>query len=442
LPIAKLIWLLMILAGSSDYGTQGICLLPLGNSQKAVGDQSLLLSVIGQSLEKNASLSIVGPDDFRAVFAGKSPASSVKKALTIRRLDKILSSAQKAYQFLNIEKAGKALKKAKKILDDVDSSLVDSDAALKLYLLDAQVMLLAQNKRAALKSMERALSISPDLRITEEHYPPDVVEVFNKARAGLSGARIGKVKIKSRPQGALVYIDGVDRGNTPLSLNLLPGDYGMAIVKPGYERFSLKITVDAGGETARSIDLRKKGPALFSKGNLARLDRDIDPVDLDTESMGLLAKAAEDQGCSYVVMSRSIGDESSKVWMMGVEGKTILTKTWTFKGAGFFDDKAIGTASRNMAMIAVAGLDTDLEVKPGAAERGNKTATGAILITPKPGKIKTNAGEPGTKWYKSWWFWVPVGGAVLATVAGVTTWALWPKEPESAATILIGPGGQ
>lgn len=53
--------------------------------------------------------------------------------------------------------------------------------------------------------------------------------------------------IQSVPSGATVYIDGVRRGETPLVLeNLAPGSYHLVLVKDGYEKRSVRLTLTEG----------------------------------------------------------------------------------------------------------------------------------------------------------------------------------------------------
>jgi serine/threonine protein kinase len=67
----------------------------------------------------------------------------------------------------------------------------------------------------------------------------------------------GSLSITSRPEGARVYLNDAYKGLTPLTLDLEPGAYGVALRKSGYQEWSTRITIKPGERTTLS-------PALAS----------------------------------------------------------------------------------------------------------------------------------------------------------------------------------
>jgi hypothetical protein len=64
--------------------------------------------------------------------------------------------------------------------------------------------------------------------------------------------------IRSDPSHAQVYIDGIERGYTPLTLgNLAKGDYGIRIRKEGYEDRRIRVKVKENSRLTVSLDLDK-----------------------------------------------------------------------------------------------------------------------------------------------------------------------------------------
>jgi hypothetical protein len=64
--------------------------------------------------------------------------------------------------------------------------------------------------------------------------------------------------LRSEPTGARVYINGIERGLTPLFLeNISPGFYSIRITKEGYEDRRFRVTVEASGRLLVSITLEK-----------------------------------------------------------------------------------------------------------------------------------------------------------------------------------------
>jgi hypothetical protein len=70
--------------------------------------------------------------------------------------------------------------------------------------------------------------------------------------------------IRSKPQGAKVYIDGIERGTTPLRLeNILPGHYFVRLEKDGYVGRRFRVTIRSGSLLEVSIALQEAvGQAL------------------------------------------------------------------------------------------------------------------------------------------------------------------------------------
>jgi serine/threonine-protein kinase len=71
----------------------------------------------------------------------------------------------------------------------------------------------------------------------------------------------GTVKIVSRPAGARVIVDGVQRGTAPLSLALSAGDHTL-MLENGSEKRSLPLTIESGATIAQYVDLGAPPGAL------------------------------------------------------------------------------------------------------------------------------------------------------------------------------------
>jgi len=72
---------------------------------------------------------------------------------------------------------------------------------------------------------------------------------------------LGRVEIGSVPKGAVVRLDGEERGKTPLEINeLKPGNYSVEISTPGYVPFRQSIVVAHGAkfhQINERLELRK-----------------------------------------------------------------------------------------------------------------------------------------------------------------------------------------
>jgi hypothetical protein len=65
----------------------------------------------------------------------------------------------------------------------------------------------------------------------------------------------GSLSLTSRPSGGAVYLDDEYKGLTPLTLDLEPGEYGVAIRKSGYQEWSTMATIKPGERATLSSTL-------------------------------------------------------------------------------------------------------------------------------------------------------------------------------------------
>jgi hypothetical protein len=66
--------------------------------------------------------------------------------------------------------------------------------------------------------------------------------------------------VRSRPAGALVYVGGEYRGQTPIKLLVEPGKVEISLVKDGYQEWSETVTLKAQAQGELSADLERAQP--------------------------------------------------------------------------------------------------------------------------------------------------------------------------------------
>jgi len=76
-------------------------------------------------------------------------------------------------------------------------------------------------------------------------------------RPSTAASANGTLNVNTNPQGAHVFVDGVDRGLTPLTVALKPGAHGLELRVDGAAPRTMPITITAGGQLAQYIDLPK-----------------------------------------------------------------------------------------------------------------------------------------------------------------------------------------
>ncbi|MCH9680119.1 MAG: PEGA domain-containing protein [Deltaproteobacteria bacterium] len=77
----------------------------------------------------------------------------------------------------------------------------------------------------------------------------------------------GSVKVTTVPLGAVVKVDGTDRGITPQTIELPPGSHAVVITKPGFAEHTATIEIEPEGEQAIDVQLTAlSGAAASSSG--------------------------------------------------------------------------------------------------------------------------------------------------------------------------------
>jgi hypothetical protein len=138
---------------------------------------------------------------------------------------------------------------------------------------------------------------------------PEVESVPVRAAAESVGGgapaspQVGWLLVRTSPPGATVSVEGVDRGQTPLSLRDVPyGTHRVEVRTPGYEPQTREVTVSAAATVAAvSVDLAPGGgPAAAAAPPPARAEPSAAPA-------SVLADAADGAVGSVFVESRPAG---------------------------------------------------------------------------------------------------------------------------------------
>ncbi|MFH1830247.1 MAG: PEGA domain-containing protein [Pseudomonadota bacterium] len=160
------------------------------------------------------------------------------------------------------------------------------------------------------QALGKALLVNPLLDLKDNDYPPSLVALFEELKAGVVSEHTGAIKIKSKPEGADVFLNGIRQGVTPLRLNDLPqGSYSLLISANKYESDKREVELLADKELmvkARLKWIKNNEPKVdlesdegasnaISKGlelsNVLKVDRVI-LVDADAKAQGVLMISA------------------------------------------------------------------------------------------------------------------------------------------------------
>ncbi len=89
------------------------------------------------------------------------------------------------------------------------------------------------------------------LRFTRDGFRPVLQSLVAEADTEVTlpdvvlGAAVGRLVVETEPRGARLSVDGLDRGATPLSLDLDPGRHSLQLFTPGYARLEHSVTIES-----------------------------------------------------------------------------------------------------------------------------------------------------------------------------------------------------
>ena len=98
------------------------------------------------------------------------------------------------------------------------------------------------------------LRLDAEHRLDPDYYAPSTRQAFEKLRKELARARKVKLSVKSTLPSSDVYLDGKQVGQTPLTLEVLPGAYALSLQKGEAVSFPRQLTVE-GEEQPLLVDL-------------------------------------------------------------------------------------------------------------------------------------------------------------------------------------------
>jgi tetratricopeptide (TPR) repeat protein len=312
-----------------------------------------------------------------------------------------------AYNDLNLDQAVTLFRKAADGLADGHASVRHNKDYVKALFYLGAALFSSEKKDEAREAFAQAVAYDDRLEPDQTIFPPPVIEAFNETKTRVMGELKGAVRLATTPAGARAYVNGRYAGTTPLRVgNLPPVEAIVRLEKSGHMPVVKKVKVTPSGEEEVSVGLPELAEAQAVLKPLCSLSPDA-----LSEKLG--RRGAE------------LGDATGAPLLLFV---------------------FVGTAEggRLEAMLYNGGalVRYAAEKFPGA-EPGPKDspAVTALMAKVLAGSLVPSEGERpviARPFYKTWWFWTAVGGAVAATT-GVLLIALWPEErpvPEGGQLVI------
>ena len=311
------------------------------------------------------------------------------------KAQKELILATKLYDSLEFAKARAGFKTAIKF----QRQSIQYGSPSKDYLKTLQYLAAAAfydgDKDAAMSHFSEFLAFDPKLKPDEGVFSPDVLKVFEEAKA--KEWKKGSMKLKSTPN-AEVYVNGRYRGITPLKVSkLVPANYLIQFRSPGYDVVLQWIAVEPEGVAEVSSEL-KEGPQYKTYAHaLVAVNPELKtgrPGPTVTRLRALL-------GAESLILVVRRGKKIQATWAQD--------KYWV--------KRYQGTVKRGKERAFAAKLLTSkapVVVPKAQCSRSADCTSGKQCLNGKC--IAQGTSVPV---YKKWWFWTIVGAVVVGGTVGV-----------------------
>jgi tetratricopeptide (TPR) repeat protein len=442
-------------------------------------------------LSMSSRLAYISPEDARSVTAAKA-----QKDRTEPKFNPVLDEAnnllwkgkdtlrQKRYEdaIAPLQQALDIYIENYDILRDMDN-LVDAQFNLALAFFRAGY---SDNAEEILRSV---ISLRPELAIDRTSLPKGFAETFERQRARVLKRSSGPVNIQDTEGKSVdVYIDGVLRGKTPLTLKDMPfGVHYVQVFQPGYrswgKRFkspkpgkqkTLKVRLEVEhGAASTGPAIPSMGPSLREVASNGKYDETMrvearafaTSIGAEFLLFGYLHKEGNEFQYNqflYNVPQDSVVDAGFSLFaadLSDLQVKVLILEDQLYNGV-----KAVGSRPRVVGVPKVyrkeqepapIGPVVGIVTSPTGAGTGpTGTVTGPTGTVTSP-VVRKNGSEPpksrfkiipygkggtgstreplksGPAWYKNKWVWIGVGSAVVLAGAGVGTYFLLRESGDS-----------
>ncbi len=337
--------------------------------------------------------------------------------------EKLISEAQTFYDNSDYDGAIKKLKEAEKNLRPILNVKGASEALIRAMTLRGACQILNMDNEEGAATLAQIFTINAEAT-APDWFPEIVANIFKNVRAKSQSIKSGALSIKTSPDGVRIYIDGVYRGISPLSLdNVAPGDHTVFAEATGF--LEAMETVEVKGEEKSSLTL-----ALSPATNYPTFKSAIDSAQSDFSNPNLhtaaktLARLLDVRSVLFLHVSKTQKDHKLKAMFYDLDENKFKTRSTSLPDGISIPDE----------IDALFGMLFTKETEWASVKPQPKSKDGVVAAGKEKGEELDLDAEPqqdekddsGAKpFYATWWFWTIVGGgAALLAGGGVGTYFL------------------
>ncbi|MCO4761125.1 MAG: PEGA domain-containing protein [Myxococcales bacterium] len=272
----------------------------------------------------------------------------VPPALTAERLATLDEAKKKGVAYLDQADAANAVKALRSAESKFRAALAAPGAndALRKSYLDllaklATAYVISKDPDAAAEVFRTVVTaFGPSAPVTDDHYRPDVVEIFQRVLKEMKKLPHGSIDVSSTPLGAKVILGGIARGRTPSQVSdLIPGNYSLRLQRGANTSMLHRVRVDAGKASKIHIDLQFESHLVLEDTHAGLSYKDLEAAKqraaLDAVSLGRLVEGAnlvvavgvfDRKLVTFVIdvnKSRSVRRSSSRIPQVGISKRAV-----------------------------------------------------------------------------------------------------------------------
>jgi len=301
----------IVSATSPTASAQGIGVVVAG--PRGGDERAALTAALTETLSREARGRVVGDalGEARAqLAAGAVPVATLAR---FRRVRETIDLGWRAYLRAQIDFAQSRLAAARTDAEALvalpGGAELYADAALRLG-----AVLLHRRIADAPAVLALAIALDPARPITLAEFSPDVVEAVDAVRA--APAALQRVHLATVPAGAMISIDGVALGPSPLDAQVTRGQHLVVARAPGF-RAAVQGVLAEGGPAAVELALDRDddaillaaggelgGNVLGGHGEQPLIEAALELADLDEV---VIAAIGERHGGPAVILQRCAG---------------------------------------------------------------------------------------------------------------------------------------
>lgn len=329
-----------------------------------------------QSVTKQLARGLTAQYDVSVVAGSRGEAAHITAEVS-----KLLVKAKQASRRFAEKEALELLEQAERLVQDRCAVLISVQSLIDVLLARAKLQAELGRKRGARETLRRAVALAPSSLLDPGTFPPAMQRMHRELKRALKSAPSGLLAVTSAPAGLKVFVDGVERGRSPLQLRVPAGPHLVAAGEPGASQASL-IELDAGGRRELVLPVPRMASEEQAWKEVGRL-----------------------RGVQWVVAVRLRGEGSSRRVLLRLVPVA----------AGFSSRLLEGQAGQEL------GASAEALAERVPAAMGDEGPSGG--------------GGSSTSIFKRWWFWTAVG--VVAVGAGTTTAILLSRDEPGVRLRLV-----